>query len=73
VVIVRRHDYICIMPKKVITVDLNKWCTISDKAKADKVKLGTLSARIARSKKGNTPNPIEFWEIPELGITLVRK
>jgi hypothetical protein len=64
------------MPKKkfpILTIDLNKWQTQADYAKEHGIKLGTVSAQVARSKTGATPAPIEYLDVPELGITLIRR
>jgi hypothetical protein len=59
--------------ENIISIDLNVWQTQAQYAKEKKIKLSTLSYRVLRSLKGTTPNPIECWQIPELGITLVKK
>lgn len=59
--------------KNVIIIDLDQWTTQAKKAEMDGVKLTTLSQRVVRTQKGKSANPIEYWHIPELGITLVKK
>ncbi len=59
--------------KNTITIDLDIWTTQARKAEQDGIKLSTLSRQVKRSKEKDTNSPIEFWLIPELGITLVKK
>lgn len=63
------------MPKKnVITIDLDKWTTQRKLAEMrDDIKENTLIQQIRRAKKGEYKASVEYWEIPELGITLVKK
>ena len=56
-----------------LIIDLNVWTTQTQKAHDSSIKLTTISQQIVRTKKGQTPNPVEYWEIPQLGITLVKK
>lgn len=56
-----------------ITIDFNVWCTQQDKAIQTGEKLTTISQRVVRSMKGTTPNPVEYWHIEQLGLTLVKK
>ena len=59
--------------QNILTIDMNKWCTIAEKAKLTGQKIGTISAKIARARKGIGDNPIEYLDVPSLGITLVRR
>ena len=59
--------------KNVLTIDLAVWTTQARKAGDTGTKLTTISQQIVRTKKGQTTHPVEYWEIPELGITLVKK
>lgn len=59
--------------KNTITIDLNVWTTQAKKAENTNTKLTTISQQVVRSIKGKTPNPVEYWTIEELGITLVKK
>jgi hypothetical protein len=65
--------YLDMAKKPILTIDLNVWCTLSERSKLENIKLGALSARLVRTKRGKTPNPIEYWEIKDLGITLVKR
>jgi hypothetical protein len=58
---------------KIIKIDTSKWCTVSEYAKLENEKIGTISARLARSKDKSSPNPIKYWEIKELHITLLER
>lgn len=59
--------------KNILIIDLNVWTTQAKKADESGIKLTTISQQIVRTKKGQTPHPVEYWDIPELGITLVKK
>lgn len=59
--------------KNTITIDLNVWTTQAKKAEQEGIKLTTLSQRVVRTQKGQTAHPIDYWYIPELGLTLVKK
>lgn len=62
------------MKNKVLTIDLNKWCTQQDKARISGIKLTTISQQVKRTKEGKTKTPIEILELPELnGLTLVKR
>ena len=62
------------MPKEnKITIDLNEWTTQAKKAELTKRKLSTISQQVVRSQQNKTPNPVEYWTIEELGLTLVKK
>jgi len=59
--------------QNVITIDFNVWCTIADRARLDGRDVVDISQRIWRTKKGRTKFPIEYWHIPQLNITLVKR
>ena len=59
--------------QRVITIDLDVWTTQQGKAELTGKKLTTISQQVVRSMKGTTPNPVDYWHIPELGITLVKR
>lgn len=69
--------YLHCMRKKqnnnIITIDFNVWCTQQDKAIQTGKKLTTISQQVVRSMQGTTPNPVEYWHIEQLGLTLVKK
>jgi hypothetical protein len=55
-------------------IDLSKYCTQAEYCRINNVKLGTLSQWIRRLKAGQSvPVNIEYLEVPELKITLVKK
>jgi hypothetical protein len=56
-----------------LVIDLDIWTTQAKKALETNIKLTTISQQVVRTKKGETTHPVEYWEIPELGITLVKK
>lgn len=59
--------------KNTITIDLDVWTTQAKKAEDTGIKLTTISQQVVRTIKGKTPNPVDYWHIEELGITLVKK
>ena len=57
-----------------IVIDWSKYCTQAEYARTNKIKLGTLSQWIKRAKAGESiPHDIEYLEVPELNITLIKK
>lgn len=59
---------------KIITIDLNIWCTQQQKAIDTGIKLNTISQQIKRTKEGKTINPVEILEIPELNnLVLIKR
>jgi hypothetical protein len=63
--------YLCSMSNK---IDLTKYCTQAQYARDNGIKLGTLSQWVKRAKDGkSTPVNIEYLEVPELKLTLVKK
>jgi hypothetical protein len=63
------------MKKKdnILTIDLNVWTTQQEYAASNGIKLNTVSQRLKRTKDGKTTNPIEYLDIKELGITLIKR
>jgi hypothetical protein len=53
-------------------LDLSIWTTMSKKCKTQR-EMKTLWERIKRQKKAGVPSGGEFLDVPELGLTLVRK
>jgi hypothetical protein len=53
-------------------IDLNQWITQANYAAQTGYKLGTISQWVKRVKDGEG-NKIDIKDIPELGITLVKK
>lgn len=66
-------SYICTMSKNTITIDLSVWTTQTAKAKAEGLNESTIRQRVCRTKKGKGLTREEYWHIPELSITLVKK
>ena len=55
-------------------LDLTKYYTQAQFAKVHGYKLGTVSQWIKRAKAGESiPHDIEYLEVPELNITLIKK
>lgn len=55
-------------------IDLTKYCTQAEYCRLTGVKLGTLSQWIKRAKAGESiPVEIDYLEVPELSITLVKR
>lgn len=59
--------------QKEIVIDLKGWITQSEYAKKSGYKLNTISQWVKRAKAGEGSPKIEYLELPELGITLVKK
>ena len=59
---------------KIITIDLNIYCTQQQYAKETGEKLNTISQRIKRTKDGTTTKPVNILEIPELNnLVLIKR
>lgn len=58
---------------RILTIDLNEWCTQQEKARDSGDKLSTISRRVKRTKENDTQSPIDIYDIPELNITLVKR
>lgn len=56
-----------------ITIDLNVWTTQTQKAKDKGLNESTIRQRVSRTKKGKGLIKEEYWHIPELDLTLVKK
>ena len=54
-------------------LDLSQWVTQVEYAKLTGYKLGTISQWIKRAKAGEGKKGIEYLDVPELGLTLVRR
>lgn len=54
------------------TIDFSKWCTQVEYSRKTGIKLTTVSQWVKRAKAG-TSVKIDYLDIPELSITLVRK
>lgn len=57
----------------ILKIDLDKYCTQAEYARITGVKLVTVSQWVKRSIAGEGVKRIDFKEIPELGLTLVRR
>lgn len=58
---------------RILTIDMNEWCTQQEKSKSTGDNLSTISRRVKRTKDNETQSPIEIYDIPELNITLVKR
>lgn len=56
-----------------VTIDFNIWCTQADYARYNDMKLATISQWVKRAKEGKTLPKIEYMDIPQLSMTLVKK
>lgn len=56
-----------------VTIDLDVWTTQTAKAKAEGLNESTIRQRVSRTKRGKAKQSIEYWEIKELNLTLVKK
>ena len=61
-------------------IDLNKWVTQSEYARLHKIPLGTVAQWVkrARDRKINKPKrkiqpKVEILDVPQLGMTLIRR
>jgi hypothetical protein len=57
----------------IITIDLDVWTTQTQKAKSRGLNESTIRQRVSRTKQGKGLIKEEFWDIPELNLTLVKK
>jgi len=55
-----------------ISIDLKGWITQVEYAKQHGYKLSTVSRWVKRAKDGEGRTKIQFLEVPQLGITLVK-
>lgn len=56
-----------------ITIDTSKYCTQAEYSRITGIKLGTVSQWVKRAIDGKGQAKIEYYTIPELSITLVKK
>lgn len=56
-----------------VTIDLDVWTTQTAKAKDMGLNESTIRQRVNRTKKGKGLIKEEYWNIPELNLTLVKK
>jgi len=59
--------------KKGDTIDLSIWQTQTDYARENNMLLVTVSQWVRREKRGEGEKKITCLDVPELGITLVRR
>ena len=57
----------------IVTIDFNEWQTQAQYAQQTGIRLGTVSQWVKRVKDSEFTPKIETKEIPQLGITLVKK
>jgi hypothetical protein len=58
--------------KHILTIDLTEWLTQADYARKHGYKLTTISQWVKRAKDGQGSQKIDYLDIPELSITLVK-
>ena len=63
--------YICSMAK--IIIDTTVYCTQAQYSQLTGIKLGTISQWVKRAIEGKGTAKIEYYIIPELKITLVKR
>jgi len=56
-----------------ITIDTSQYCTQAEYSRLTGVKLGTVSQWVKRAIEGKGEAKVEYYIIPELSITLVKK
>lgn len=54
------------------TIDLKGWITQAEYAREHNYKLNTVSRWVKRAKEGEGKIKIQYLDVPELGITLVK-
>lgn len=56
-------------------IDLSQWITQAKYAELKRMKLGTVSQWVKRTKagEGKPDKHIEYLDVPELGLTLVKR
>ncbi len=59
--------------KNIVVIDLNTWTTQTNKAKLLGLNESTIRQRVLRTKLGKGSTTEEYWDIPELNLTLVKK
>lgn len=59
--------------KNIVVIDLNTWTTQTNKAKLLGLNESTIRQRVLRTKLGKGSITEEYWDIPELNLTLVKK
>lgn len=59
--------------QQVKQLDLSQWITQAEYARLTGYKLGTVSQWVKRAKAGEGKQMIEFLDVPELSLTLVRR
>lgn len=73
-VILLIYPYLCNMDKQQVKqLDLSQWITQAEYARLTGYKLGTVSQWVKRAKAGEGGIKIEYLEVPELSLTLVRR
>lgn len=63
--------YLCFMAK--IIIDTSEYCTQAEYSRLTGIKLGTISQWVKRAIEGKGTVKIEYYTIPELNITLVKR
>ena len=59
--------------KQYLQIDLSQWISQAEYCRLTGTRLGTLSQWVKRAKAGEGKIKIEYLEVPELSLTLVRR
>jgi hypothetical protein len=59
--------------QQVKQLDLCQWITQAEYSRLTGYKLGTVSQWVKRAKAGEGKKDIQYLDVPELGLTLVRR
>jgi DNA-directed RNA polymerase specialized sigma24 family protein len=59
--------------QNILQLDLSQWLTQTEYAKKHNLPLGTVSQWVVRAKEDKAKAKIDYLEIPELSITLVKE
>lgn len=57
----------------IITIDLDVWTTQTKKAKSEGLNESTIRQRVHRMKNNKSTPKEDYFDIPELSLTLVKK
>lgn len=56
-----------------LIIDLDTWTTQKDYAKLVGKEFAAIRQQLKRTKKGTCKEPLEYLDVPELNITLIKK
>ena len=61
------------MNNNIITIDMSKWATQKEYAKLVGKQFPAIRQQLKRTKKGISTQPLDYLDIPELNITLIKR